>query len=127
MKTKTEIAEELGYTREELHKLCCSFEPQWIMSVPDYDDENCGSLFVFYTDGDGGQMLFESYCEIFESEGVSMTLIDCAYCDISFDQLQDISQTIRDIQDDIEKIEEEKVCRALKKDEKTFFSGRPEG
>lgn len=112
MRTKTEIAEELGYTTEELHKLCCSFEPQWIMNIPDEDDDDCCSLFVFYTDGDCGQMLFQSHCEVFGSAGVSMTLIDCGYCDISFDQLQDISQTIRDIQNDLEIFDKEKFCLA---------------
>jgi NAD kinase len=44
---------------------------------------------IIYTDGDGGLMLFSSYCEIFEGEGMSVSVIG-KYCDISYAEMQTI-------------------------------------
>lgn len=36
-----------------------------------------------WTDGDSGVAEFDLDCEIYESEGIGITLIDCTYCDFT--------------------------------------------
>ena len=44
---------------------------------------------IIYTDGDGGLMLFRSHSEIFDGEGMSVSVIG-KYCDISYVEMQTI-------------------------------------
>ena len=61
-----------------------------------FGDEEAGIYNIAYTDGDGGLMLFEGYCETFEEQGVSMRLIDCTYCDISYSLMATIMQELEE-------------------------------
>jgi NAD kinase len=44
---------------------------------------------IIYTDGDGGLMLFSSCSEIFDHEGMRVSVIG-KYCDISYAEMQTI-------------------------------------
>ena len=45
-----------------------------------------------YTDGDGGVMFFCTNSEIFEEQGMTMELINCSWCDISYEDFEEIGQ-----------------------------------
>ena len=61
-----------------------------------YEDIDEGIYSTVYTDGDGGLMLFEGYCEMFEEQGVSMRLIDCTYCDIPYSLITEIMRELEE-------------------------------
>ena len=46
-------------------------------------------------DGDDGVMKFTSFSEVFESDGVSVELVDCQYCDLSFKFMEEISRKMK--------------------------------
>jgi len=52
-------------------------------------------LDCLYTDGDDGVMEFTSMCDVFDEEGVSIQLLDCNYCDISFKEMSSIVRKLK--------------------------------
>jgi len=92
MKTIADIAKHANMEEKTLRKYMTGFEPFYFM----YEDIDGGIYSTFYTDGDGGLMLFEGYCEMFEEQGVSMRLIDCTYCDIPYSIINAIMQELKE-------------------------------
>ena len=45
-----------------------------------------------YTDGDGGVVFFCTNSEIFEENGMTMELINCSWCDISYYDIIEIGE-----------------------------------
>ena len=91
MKAFADIAKSADISEETLRMFSRAFEPLPFM----YEDEQ-GIYKTIYTDGDGGLMLFEGYCEMFEEQGVSMRLIDCTYCDIPYSLMTTIMQELEE-------------------------------
>lgn len=58
------------------------------------DDEEKGYAYTrascLYTDGDGGVMFFCTNSEIFEKQGMTVELINCSWCDISYEDFEEI-------------------------------------
>ena len=50
---------------------------------------------ILYLDGDGGGAILTGDSEIFETEGFSIKLLDCNWCDMSFTLMKDIADTIQ--------------------------------
>jgi len=92
MKTLADIAKHANMEEKTLRKYMTDFVPFHFM----YEDIEEGIYKTVYTDGDGGLMLFEGYCETFEEQGVSMRLIDCTYCDISYGLMATIMQELEE-------------------------------
>tara|TARA_R100000231_G_scaffold95407_1_gene71573 strand:- start:1015 stop:1317 length:303 start_codon:yes stop_codon:yes gene_type:complete len=92
MKTIADIAKSANLEEKTLRKYITGFVPFYF----DVFDIGEGIYSTFYTDGDGGLMLFEGYCETFEEQGVSVRLIDCNYCDISYSQMATIMQQLEE-------------------------------
>ncbi len=61
-----------------------------------FEDEYSGTYNAVYTDGDGGAMLFEGYSEIFDEQGITVRLLGCTYCDITYDEIHDIVQELKE-------------------------------
>ena len=92
MKTTADIAKSANIGEKTLRKYITGFEPFFFM----YEDIEEGIYSAVYTDGDGGLMLFEGYCEMFEEQGVSMRLIDCTYCDMPYSLMATIMQELEE-------------------------------
>jgi hypothetical protein len=96
MKTIADLAEDLNMEEKTLRGLVngdIDGEPFYSM----YEDrEILGVFSTVYTDGDGGLMLFGGYSETFSLYGVSVRFIDCTYCDITFDTMQEIMKELKD-------------------------------
>lgn len=92
MKIIADIAKSANIEEKTLRKYITGFVPFYFM----YEDIEEGIYKTVYTDGDGGLMLFEGYCEMFEEQGVSMRLIDCTYCDISYSLMATIMQELEE-------------------------------
>ena len=93
MKTVADLADNLNMEEKTLRELVSDGEPFYSM----YEDKEILGIFsTVYTDGDGGLMLFEGYCETFSLHGVSVRFIDCTYCDITFDTMQEIMKELKD-------------------------------
>tara|TARA_S200002703_G_scaffold142821_1_gene135409 strand:- start:166 stop:465 length:300 start_codon:yes stop_codon:yes gene_type:complete len=90
MKALEDIAKRANISEETLRMYRRDFEPFYFM----YEDIEEGIYKTVYTDGDGGLMLFEGHCEMFEEQGVSMRLIDCTYCDIPYSLMTKIMQEL---------------------------------
>ena len=46
---------------------------------------------MLYTDGDGGAIVFTGFSEMFEEEGLTISLVaDSNYCDITFETLDKV-------------------------------------
>lgn len=45
-----------------------------------------------YTDGDGGVMLFRTTNDVFEADGMSIQLLNCSWCDISYAIIEEINE-----------------------------------
>jgi len=91
MKALADIAKSANISEETLRMYHSGYEPFYLM----YGDED-GIYKTIYMDGDGGLMLFEGYCEMFEEQGVSMRLIGCTYCDISYSLMTKIMQELEE-------------------------------
>lgn len=74
----------IGMTEIEFIKFTQTFVPAYQMFISDD-----GYLGCIYTDGDCGFMLFSTDCEVFEDEGVMISVSD-QYCDIDFQSMHDI-------------------------------------
>jgi hypothetical protein len=61
-----------------------------------FEDHESGTLHAVYTDGDDGVMLFEGYSEIFDEQGITVRLLGCTYCDITYDEMHDIVQELKE-------------------------------
>tara|TARA_R110002012_G_C11331014_1_gene577039 strand:+ start:264 stop:542 length:279 start_codon:yes stop_codon:yes gene_type:complete len=61
-----------------------------------FEDHESGTLNAVYTDGDGGVMLFEGHSEIFDEQGITVRLLGCTYCDITYDEMHDIVQELKE-------------------------------
>ena len=70
----------------------CGFVPHTVW----FEDEYRGTYNAVYTDGDGGVMLFEGYSEIFDEQGITVRLLGCTYCDITYDEMHDIVQELKE-------------------------------
>lgn len=92
MKTIADIAKSADIEEKTLRKYITDFEPFYFM----YEDIDEGIYSTVYTDGDGGLVLFEGYCEMFEEQGVSMRLIDCTYCDIPYSLMTEIMRELEE-------------------------------
>lgn len=93
MKTIAQLAEDLDMEEKTLRELISDGEPFYSM----YEDrEILGVFSTVYTDGDGGLMIFGGYSETFSLYGVSVRFIDCTYCDITFDTMQEIMKELKD-------------------------------
>ena len=86
MINKTDYAKARAVTGKSLDELF-----DWMSTLrSDYiiqRDED--GVDIIYTDGDGGLMLFSSHSEIFEGEGMSVSVIG-KYCDMSYTEMQTI-------------------------------------
>ena len=51
---------------------------------------------VLYFDSDDGVALIRHFCEVFDDDGFSITLIDCNYCDISYADMLEIIQLFKE-------------------------------
>ena len=92
MKTIADIAKHANMEEKTYRRDLTSGVVNYFM----FGDEEAGIYNIAYTDGDGGLMLFEGYCETFEEQGVSMRLIDCTYCDISYSLMATIMQELEE-------------------------------
>lgn len=92
MKTISDIAKHANMEEKMLREYITDFEPFYFMCT----DTEKEAYSIVYTDGDGGLMLFEGYCEMFEEQGVSMRLIDCTYCDIPYSLMTTIMQELEE-------------------------------
>jgi|TARA_R110000824_G_scaffold168569_5_gene345538 hypothetical protein len=54
-------------------------------------------LAVLYFDRDEGAALFSAVNDNFEEEGFSMRLLHCTYCDIGFDTMPALLETLKDL------------------------------
>ncbi len=80
-----------GKKGQELFNWMQSFSEDWIVKkeiIRDGEDV-FNSVKVAYTDGDDGLMVFSSGSEIFDDDGVSVSVIG-GYCDISYETMQNI-------------------------------------
>lgn len=59
------------------------------------DNDSFDLIDCLYTDGDDGVLKFTSFSEVFDSYGVSVELIDCQYCDLSFKFMEKISRKMK--------------------------------
>jgi len=92
MKTIADIAKQANMEEKTLRKYITDFEPFYFM----FEDIAEGIYSTVYTDGDGGIMLFEGSCEMFEEQGVSVRLIDCTFCDIPYSLIVHIMQELEE-------------------------------
>jgi len=62
----------------------------------DIEDKTEGYAYTrvscLYTDGDGGVMFFCTNSEIFEENGMTMELINCSWCDITYSDIIEIGE-----------------------------------
>ena len=81
-----ELLEEFSITEESLNsRLQCFSE-----SLKHVQSRG-GTNKVLYTDGDGGAVVFTGFSEMFEEEGLTISLIaGCHYCDITFKMLDKV-------------------------------------
>ena len=80
-----------GKKGQELFDWMQSFSEDYIIKkeiIKDGEDVFT-SVKVVYTDGDDGLMIFSSGSEIFDDDGVSVSVIG-GYCDISYETMQNI-------------------------------------
>jgi len=80
-----------GKKGQKLFDWMQSFSEDWIVKKETaIDGEDVfTSVKVAYTDGDDGLMIFSSGSEIFDDDGVSVSVIG-GYCDISYETMQNI-------------------------------------
>jgi hypothetical protein len=73
----------LEMSEEEVLSWITSMEPCYFTYIC---DEGVGA---FYTDGDDGLIWFDPDCEIFEEEGIKVSVMG-NYCDIDFESMHKI-------------------------------------
>lgn len=79
----------LDMSEEEVIKWITCMNHSYII----YISEGVGA---FYTDGDSGLMWFDPDCEVFEEEGVKVSIMG-NYCDIDFESMLEIHKRISGI------------------------------
>ena len=81
------IAERFGVPLEELQSWSTSFKS----GTKYFNMEEAPA--ALYTDGDDGVMLFDTFCECFEDEGVQVSIVG-EWCDISFHAMEEIGEEL---------------------------------
>tara|TARA_R110000796_G_C14491876_1_gene427856 strand:- start:361 stop:639 length:279 start_codon:yes stop_codon:yes gene_type:complete len=81
-----ELVQEFGITEEGLNsRLHCFAESLKCVKIRGSTSK------VLYTDGDGGAIVFTGFSEMFEEEGLTISLVaDSNYCDITFETLEKV-------------------------------------
>lgn len=101
------IYEDYGFKdKEEYQKWRVSFIPDVMYKHTSMKDEEGDVTYLLdcvYTDGDDGVMEFTSMSEVFEGEGVSIQLLDCNYCDISFKEMSSIVRKLKKVNSQVRK------------------------
>jgi hypothetical protein len=92
MKTVADIAKHANMEEKTYRRDLTSGVVNYFM----FGDEEAGIYNIAYTDGDGGLMLFEGYCETFEERGVAVHLVECKYCDISYSLMIALMQQLEE-------------------------------
>lgn len=91
--------------KEEYQKWRVSFMPDVMYKHTSIEEEGHVTYLLdcLYTDGDDGVMEFTSTSEVFDEEGVSIQLLDCNYCDISFKEMSSIVRKLKKVNSKIGK------------------------
>ena len=87
----------------EYHRWISTLEPEYryysrdiTWKELDIDGKTEGYAYTYvsclYTDGDGGVMFFCTNSEIFEEQGMTMELINCSWCDITYSDIIEIGE-----------------------------------
>lgn len=89
------IFKEFDMSEKEYHHARYNLTtPSYVISQDIHEDSlECK---VLYFDSDDGVALIRHFCEVFDSDGFNITLIDCNYCDIGYDDMLDIIQLFKD-------------------------------
>ena len=65
--------------------------PNWVISEGNYkDSETYSPPEILYFDGDDGRAIIKIGCEIFDDEGVTIELHECAYCDLEWETVKNL-------------------------------------
>tara|TARA_R110000787_G_scaffold222911_3_gene331390 strand:- start:240 stop:545 length:306 start_codon:yes stop_codon:yes gene_type:complete len=83
----------------KVNKICLRFN----LTEDQYNEYNCSLIqshsvvhsdsnqfSILYFDGDGGVVIFKNPSEISDTNGFSIELINCSYCDVSFKDMSEI-------------------------------------
>jgi len=80
----SEALEITGKTLEEFLKWIHSFEESYI-TVKDKR-----RIKTIYTDGDGGIIIFRAHCDMFDGEGMEVSVLGVGYCEIPYCIMQNM-------------------------------------
>jgi hypothetical protein len=93
----------LNIPSEDYYELLQSFKPSLHKIITkdileseeeDEEDEEICEISYIHIDGDGGAVYFQGHSEIFEEEGITISLIDCTYCDMPTNTVLEIYEGI---------------------------------
>jgi hypothetical protein len=84
------VAKDIGKTVDEFIRWTETFTPDYI-----YFNNDDGTPCCVYTDGDSGAVLFKTFCEIFEEDGLEIRNIRGGWCDVDLNALESIGDRLR--------------------------------